>query len=484
MTNRELDRDIAPEAGAEGGQAGHPGWTLALAAFGTFITALDVVVVSTALPTLRTHLHASLADLEWTINAYNLVFSCFMLTAAALGDRFGRKRMYLIGLTVFTLSSAAAALSTTTGGLISARCVQGLGAAVILPLTLTLVTDVFPAGKRAMVFGVLGGVTGLGIAAGPVVGGAIVQGASWEWIFWVNVPVGAIAIVLCAFKLRESYGTRSHLDVPGLVLAAAGIFALTWSAVRAPSIGWGTAEVLGGLAAGVVLMAAFLVRERSASHPMLPTGFFRNRGFSMANGVGFLQQMSIIGSLFMITQLLQFGMGYRPLSAGLRILAWNAMPALVAPMAGLLAARFGNRPVLLVGLALQGGGLAWLADEATVGGGYGPLIVPLIVAGIGISLCFPVIANAVMGAVSMDDVGIAAGVNKAVMELGTVFGVAVISAVFAGSGSYLSIHLFYNGFRPAMYVAAGVAAAGLLFAAFLPAKEPSAVPAISDSVGV
>jgi EmrB/QacA subfamily drug resistance transporter len=479
--------DDEPKSGTaprSGKTPGHPGWTLALAAFGTFITALDVVVVSTALPTLRTHLHASLADLDWTINAYNLVFACFMLTAAALGDRFGRKRLYMVGMGVFTLASAAAAMSTTIGELIGARMVQGLGAAVVLPLTLTLVADVFPVEKRAVAFGALGGVTGLGIAAGPVVGGVIVQSSSWQWIFWANVPFGAAAIALSVFKLRESHGQRTHLDVPGLLLAGAGMFALTWGAVRAPTAGWGSAEVVGSLVAGAVLAGGFVQRERRAAHPMMPTGFFRNRSFSMANGVGFVQQVSIIGSLFIIMQLLQLGMGYRPLDAGVRVLAWNAMPVLVAPVAGVLAGRFGNRPVLLAGLALQGGGLTWLAAAATEGGGYGPLVLPLIVAGIGISLVFPVIAIAVTTAVGPEEVGIASGVNKAVMELGTVFGVSVISAVFAANGGYGSVHAFYSGFRPAMYVAAGVALAGLAFAGFLPGGAPQPPePALAESPG-
>jgi EmrB/QacA subfamily drug resistance transporter len=446
------------------------GWTLVLAALGTFLTALDIVVVSTALPTLRADLHASLADLEWMINGYNLVFAALMLTGAALGDRFGRRRTYVAGVTLFTLASAAAALSSSTGALIAARVVQGAGAALVLPLTVTLVAEIVPPARRAVAIGVLGGVAGLGVAAGPVLGGAIVEGISWQWIFWINVPVGVAVAVLSAVRLRESHGQRPYLDVPGLVLAGAAMFALVWAPVRAPSTGWGAAEVVVALVAGVLLGAAFVAWQRRAAHPMVPIAYFRRRAFSAANTVGFLQQISLIGSLFMITQLFQVGMGYSPLEAGVRILVWMAMPMLVAPPAGMLAGRFGNRPVLVAGLVLQAGGLAWLG--AAAGAGYGELVAPLVVAGIGISLCFPVVANAITDAVPFAEIGIASGANKATVELGSVFGVAITAAVFAHAGGYGSPDAFVDGFRPAIFTAAGIAALGLLAAALVPRKAP------------
>ncbi len=289
------------------------GWTLALASVGAFMGALDVVVVSTALPTLRSHFGASLADLEWTINAYSLAFGCLMLTGAALGDRFGRRRMYAAGLLVFVLGSALAALAPSASLLIAARVVQGAGGAVLVPLTLTLISDAFPVEQRGTAIGIWGGVTGLGVAAGPIVGGAIVQGISWQWIFWLNVPVGIVVAVLALLRLRESRGPRPQLDVAGLVLAAAGLFALTWAPVRAPQYGWGSGQVTGALAAGVVLLAAFLAWERRAPYPMLPLGYFRVRAFWTANVVVFLQFVSLIGSLFFITQLFQIGLGYSPL---------------------------------------------------------------------------------------------------------------------------------------------------------------------------
>jgi len=449
---------VAERAGVAPGSS-RSGWTLALASLGAFMAALDVVVVATALPTLRTRLGASLPDLEWTINAYNLVFACLMLTGAALGDRFGRRRMYVLGLGVFVLGSALAGLSSSAGLLIAARVVQGAGGAVVVPLTLTLISEAFPVERRGTAIGIWGGVTGIGVAAGPVIGGAIVQGISWQWIFWVNVPVGLGAAVLSALRLRESRGPRPQLDIVGLVLAGAGLFALTWAPVRAPAAGWGSAEVIGAIVAGAALMGGFLAWERRAPYPMLPLGYFRRRAFATANAVIFFQFISLIGSLFFITQLFQIGMGYSPLAAGLRILVWMAMPMLVAPIAGALADRFGNRPFMLGGLVLQAAGLGWLAAAVQPG-----------VSGVGIAMCFPTVANAVTGAVPISDVGVAAGTNNALNALGGVFGIAILAAVFAAHGSYASPASFVARFKPAEWVAAAAAAAAVVAAALAPSR--------------
>ena len=467
----------ASVAAGPGSRPVRRGWTLALASLGAFMSALDVVVVATALPTLRTHLGASLSDLEWTINAYNLVFGCLMLTGAALGDRFGRRRMYVLGLGVFVLGSAMAALSPSAGLLIVARVVQGAGGAAVVPLTLTLISDAFPVEKRGTAIGIWGGVTGLGVAAGPVVGGAIVQGLSWQWIFWLNVPVGVLTAALSASRLTESRGPRPQLDITGLVLAGAGLFALTWAPVRAPSVGWSSPEVIGALAAGALLMAGFLAWERRARYPMLPLAYFRRRGFSTANAVIFFQFVSLIGSLFFVTQLFQIGLGYSPLGAGLRILVWMATPMLVAPAAGALADKIGNKPFMLIGLVLQAAGLGWLAAVTTPGVSYGTLVAPLIMAGIGISMCFPTVANAVTASVPPADVGVAAGTNNALNALGGVFGIAILAAVFAAHGSYASPASFIAGFRPAEWVAAAVAATGVIAAALAPGKARAAGPA-------
>lgn len=468
------DRTGSPESPASPGAAAAASrrrWTLVLASFGSFLAALDVVIVSQALPALRADLGATLADLEWTINGYNLVFACLMLTGAALGDRYGRRRMYVAGVLVFTAASAAAALSGSTEALIVSRILQGAGGAVLMPLAFTLIGHEFPPRQRAAAMGVLGGVTGLGVASGPVVGGLVVEGISWQWVFWVNVPVGIALAVLSATRLRESHGPRPGFDVVGLLLAGAGMLALTWAPVRAPEIGWGAAEVVGALVAGGLLALAFVLWERRSAAPMVPPALHRRRGFSTANAVGFLQQFGIIGMLFLMTQLFQLGLGYSPLEAGLRLLPWMATLMVVAPFAGLLAGRLGSRPVLVAGPVLQVAGMAWLVAVVSPGVGYGALVAPMVLAGVGISLVVPVVSSAVTLAVPTAEVGVATGVNRAVSQLGAVFGVAVAGAVFAAHGSYADPATFVDGFAAALTGVAVVVAAGVVPALLTPGRE-------------
>jgi EmrB/QacA subfamily drug resistance transporter len=446
-------------------------WTLILASFGSFLAALDIVIVSTALPALRVDLGASLSDLEWTIGGYNLVFACLMLTGAALGDRYGRRLMYVVGILVFTAASAAAALAGSTEALIVARIVQGAGGAVLLPLSFTLVGHEFPPERRAAAMGLLAGVTGLGVASGPVLGGLVVEGISWQWVFWVNVPVGLVLAALSVARLRESHGPRTRLDVVGLLLAGAGMFALTWAPVRAPEIGWSDAEVVGALVAGGLLTLGFVLWERRSSAPMVPPALHRRRGFSTANAVGFLQQLALIGTLFMMTQLFQTGLGYSPLEAGVRLLPWMATLTVVAPFAGLAAARFGSRPILVTGAVLQVAGLMWLAAAVSPDVAYGALVVPMVVTGVGISLVIPVVSSAVTLAVPKADLGVATGVNRSVTQLGAVFGVAVAGAVFAANGGYATPATFVDGFSAAIVAAAVVAAAVLVPALLTPSRE-------------
>lgn len=460
-------------------------WTLILASLGAFITSLDVVVVSTALPTLQEHLHAGLADLEWTINGYNLAFACLMLTGAALGDRFGRRNMYALGVAVFTLSSIACATAGSASALITARVVQGAGAAVVLPLTLTLISHAFPLEKRGAAIGIWGAITGLGVAAGPVLGGLIIQDISWEWIFWINVPVGVAVVALSLLMLDNSRGTRPQLDLVGVALVSSGLLALVWAPVRAPSIGWGDPEVAVALVVGAVLLSAFLGWQRRARYPMLPLQYFGVRAFSSANGVVFFMMFSLIGSLFMITQMFQRGLGYDPLQTGLRILVWTAMPMLVAPVAGALSEKLGNKPFMLVGMVLQAVGMLWLALVSSADLGYADVVGPLIVGGIGISMVFPTVANAVVGSVPLEDSAVAAGTNNTVREAGGVFGVAVLVAVFSANGGYESVATFMDGFKAAEMVAAVAALAGAAVAVLAPGKgrdrpvhgaEPAGLP--------
>jgi EmrB/QacA subfamily drug resistance transporter len=445
-------------------------WTLVLASLGVFMTALDTLVVANSLPALRQSLHANLSDLEWTVNAYNLAFAVALLTGAALGDRYGRKRMYWIGLLGFTIASAAAALSPSVGSLIAARGVQGLAAAVVMPMTLTLISEAFPAAKRGAAIGLWGGITGLAVALGPVVGGAIVGGVSWHWIFWLNVPIGLALIPLSMAHLTESHGPRSKLDIVGLLLAGAGFFGITWGLIRASSIGWDSTETITALALGAVLVAAFLQWERRSPAPMLSPQLFRSRAFNAANGVSFFMYASLFGVLFLMMQFLQTALGYSPLQAGLRTLPWTGAPMLVAPIAGVLADRIGNRPLLLTGLALQAAGLGWIAAIATPAMSYTWLAVALGVAGVGISLCFPTVANAVVGSAAPSEMGIASGTNSALREIGGVFGIAILASVFAHSGVYTSPSTFIDHFKDAVWLGAAFSAVGIIAAAALPAR--------------
>jgi EmrB/QacA subfamily drug resistance transporter len=444
--------------------ARHKTWTLALAGLAAFMTALDTLVVTTALPVLRADLHASLSSLEWTVNAYNLAFACFLLTGAALGDRFGRRRMLGIGLAAFTGASAASALAASVQVLVMARIVQGAGAAIVTPLTLTLISDAFPVEKRGAAIGLWGGIVGLAVAGGPVIGGAVVSGIDWHWIFWVNVPIGLALIPAARRRLSESYGPRAQLDLRGLALAAAGALGVTWGLVRANSVGWTSGEVLSALCAGACLLGVFVAWERRAEHPMIPPALFRGRRFAAANGVSFFMAAALFGTLFLVSQLLQTALGYSPLQAGLRMLPWTLPPMFIAPVAGMLADRYGNRPFMVLGLALQALGYGLVASMVSRGVDYAQLGAAFTISGIGTSFCFPTVANAVMGSVALRDAGVASGVNSALRELGGVVGVAVLASVFASHGGYASPHAFIHGFSVAVWVAVGLSAAGIVAA--------------------
>jgi EmrB/QacA subfamily drug resistance transporter len=449
----------------------HRVWTLVLASLGVFMVALDTLVVTTALPVLREDLGANLSDLEWTVNAYNLAFACFLLTGAALGDRFGRRRMFCVGLAVFTAASAAAALSPSVTALIAARAVQGAGAAMVMPLTLTLISAAFPAEKRGAAIGLWGGIAGLAVAAGPVVGGAVVDGIDWHWIFWLNVPIGLALIPLSALKLTESHGPRPRLDLVGLGIAGVGLLGVTWGLVRANTIGWTSPEVIVTLGGGVALIAAFVAWERRAPSPMIPLRLFRSRAFSTANAVSFFMYGGLFGAVFLMAQFLQDGLGESPLEAGIKLLPWTATPMVVAPIAGALADRYGNRPFMVLGLALQAIGLAWVATIAGQGVTYAELGVALTIAGVGTSFCFPTVANAVMSSVPPDEAGVASGTNSSFRELGGVFGVAVLAAVFAHDGVYSSPNAFFDRFGAALWVGVGLSALGVVAALLAPGRS-------------
>jgi EmrB/QacA subfamily drug resistance transporter len=445
-------------------------WILTLAALAAFMTALDTLVVTTALSTIRRDLHASVAQLEWTVNAYNLSFAVLLMTAAGLGDRFGRRRLFVGGIALFAAASAACALAPSVGALIAARAVQGAGAAAVTTLALTLVGAAFAPERRGSALGAFFAVNGLAVAGGPLVGGVVTQGIAWQWIFWLNVPIGVALIPLVLARVPESRGPDSALDLRGLALVSAGVLAVVWALVRGNAAGWGSAEVVVALLGGVALVAAFVAFELRTAAPMLPMRFFRSRAFSAGNAAIFCAVGSLFCAVFFMSQFLQAGLGYGPLDAGLRLLPWTATLFFVAPLAGKLVDRLGERPFLVAGPLLQAAGMTWIALIAEPGMSYAQMIAPLLVAGVGISMSFPAAQNSVVGSVAPEAIGKAAGTNSTMRELGGVLGIALGVAAFSSAGGYASPGAFSDGFVAAMGVSAGLSLLAAAAGALLPSR--------------
>jgi EmrB/QacA subfamily drug resistance transporter len=444
------------------------GWTLAIVSVGLFMVVLDNLVVNVALPSIHRDLGASIQALEWTVNAYVLSYAVFLLTGAALGDRFGRKRMFIGGIALFTAASAAAALAPTIDLLIAARAIQGVGAAIATPLTLTLLAEAFPPQRRGVALGIWSGISGIAVALGPLVGGAVVQAASWQWIFWINVPIGIALVPLAAARLAESHGPSRRLDLRGLGLASTGLFGIVYGLVRSQSLGWGSPEIVVALTLGVILVVAFVVYELRTDDPMLPISFFANRGFAVTNAVSLAMYFGMFGSIFFLSQFLQNVLHNSPLQAGVKLLVWTGASMVVSPLAGFFSERYGSRMFMVAGLGLQALALGWLATLASTTQSYASMIAPFILAGAGMALVFAPSANAVLASVRTDQAGQASGATNAVRELGGVLGIAVLATVFTSHGSYASPHAYVNGLIPAMWVGAAVLGAGALIAAVLP----------------
>ena len=457
-------------------------WTLLIVSIGLFMVVLDNLVVNVALPSIQRDLGASIQSLEWTVNAYVLAYAVFLLTGAALGDRFGRKRMFSGGIALFTLSSAAAALAPTSGLLIAARAVQGLGAAVVTPLTLTLIADAFPPQRRGVAIGVWSGISGIAVALGPLVGGAVVQFASWHWIFWINVPIGIALVPLSIARLAESHGPTRHLDLRGLALASSGLFGIVFGLVRSQSQGWTDPEIAVALGAGALLVIAFVIYELRVREPMLPMGFFTKRSFAVTNAVSLAMYFGMFGSIFFLSQFLQNVLHNTPLEAGVKLLVWTGASMVVSPVAGFFSERYGSRTFMAAGLGLQALALGWLATLAGVHQSYASMIVPFILAGAGMSLVFAPAANAILSSVRAEQAGQASGATNAIRELGGVLGIAVLATVFTSHGSYLSPEQFVSGLRPAMWVGVAVLAGGGLIAAALPFSSRADAAAQLDTV--
>ena len=453
-------------------------WVLALTSAGSFMAALDALVVATALTRIRLGLGASLEALEWTVNAYNLSFAVLLMAGAALGDRLGRRRMFAAGLALFTAASAACALAPNIDWLIAGRAVQGAGAALIMPLAMALLSVAFQREERGRALGLFSGLTGFALVSGPVVGGAIAEGIAWQWIFWLNVPIGMITIPLVLSRIPENAGPRAGLDIPGLALVTGAALGTVWGLARGNQAGWSSPQVAGGLAAGVLLAAAFVAWELRAREPMVPMRLFRSRAFSSGNAAGFLYTASVIGTLFFLAQFLQTAQGHGPLGAGLRLLPWTATLFVVAPIAGALVNKIGERPLIVVGLLLQAAGMAWIARIAAPDLVYAALAVPLIVAGAGVSMAMPAAQNAVLSSVAGPEIGKASGTFNMLRFLGGAFGIAILGAVFARTGSFGSPNAFSAGFASAVSVSAAFSLLGAVAGMWQPARpKPVSAPA-------
>ena len=459
------DQSSAPTAGSPGRSAV---WAVIITGMALFMASLDNLVVSTALPVIRVHLHTGLSGLEWTVNAYTLTFAVLLLSAAAIGERLGRRRIFVAGIALFTAASAMAALAPSIGILVAARAIQGAGGAMIMPLSLTLLSQAVRPERRAAALGAWGAIGGLAVAIGPLVGGAVTTGWSWQYIFWLNVPIGIILVPLARWKLSESRNRATSFDLQGVLLVSLGLFGMVYGLVQGNSHGWTSTSVLSAFALGAVGLVTFVWWELRIEVPMLPLRLFKQRAFAAVNVTAMLFSFGMFGAIFFLSQFLQTVQGYSPLSAGLRVLPWTGVMMLLAPLVGALINRWGAKPLVVTGLMLQAAGLSWLALTVNAGTPYADMITPFIVAGVGMTLFFVPLASLVLGSVPTALEGVASGTNSASRELGGVLGIAVLGAVFSSSGGYHSSQAFVNGFTPAIEVGAAAVFLGMLTALAIP----------------
>jgi EmrB/QacA subfamily drug resistance transporter len=449
---------------------GEKRWVLGLTSLASFMMALDAMVITTAFADIRTDFGASVETLQWTVNAFNLTFAVLLLTGAALGDRFGRRRMFAGGIALFALASVACALSGTGIALIAARAAQGAGAALVMPLAMAILSGAFGREERARALGVFSGVTGLALIIGPAVGGLITQTFGWRWIFWINLPIGAVAIAMVRARLRETFGPKAALDIAGLLLVAIAALAPVWSLLRGNAVGWTSTEVTGALAIGLLFASGFVARELRAAAPMVPMRLFTSRSFASGLTASFMFYAAMYGVLFLLPQFLQITLGFGPFGAGLRLLPWTATLFVTAPIAGAVVNKFGERPLVVTGLLMQAIGLGWIAMIASPGLSYSALAAPLILAGVGVSMAMPAAQNAILSSVAVAEMGKASGIFNMGRFLGGMFGIAALVAIFSANGAVNSPAQFSAGFAAAMILAAVLSLAGAVAGLCLPGR--------------
>jgi EmrB/QacA subfamily drug resistance transporter len=441
--------------------------TLAVVSTALFMVTLDNLVVTTALPSIRADLNASLSQLEGVVNAYTLTFGVLMLLGASAGERFGRRGTFAAGLLLFTAASAACALAPSADALIVARAIQGVGGAVVLPLSLTLLADAFPDDSRGLALGIWSGISGIGVALGPLVGGLVVEAGSWQWVFWINVPVGVMAALACC-ALAPSVARRRRIDIRGAVLGTAGLAGVVVALGGTQHASWLSGRVLVPLVAGLVLLAGFLLWERVAPEPMLPLGLFAFPVFRAVNYVNVTMYFGMFGCIFLLAPFLQIVQGLSPLEAGVRILPWTLMPLVVSPIAGIYCDRVGARKLIGWGMALQATALAWIALILSPDLTFAQLLFPCLLGGVGMALVYPPTSAAMLASVDEADAGVASGAVNSLRELAGAVGIAVLAWVFTTSGGATGASSYVSGLAPALLVGSGVLASGLLAVRRLP----------------
>lgn len=449
-------------------------WVLGVTALASFMMALDAMIITTAFAAIRTEFGSPVETLQWTVNAFNLTFAVLLLTGAALGDRFGRRRMFAAGIALFVVASAACALASNATALIAARALQGSGAALVMPLAMAILSGTFGREERARALGIFSGITGCALIIGPAIGGFITEHFGWRWVFWINLPIGLIAIGLVLARLRESFGPAAALDIPGLLLIALAALALVWSLLRGNAVGWASAEVMGTLISGLVLATAFVLWELRAAAPMVPMRLFASRALASGMSASVLFYAAMYGVLFLLPQFFQTTLGFDALGAGLRLLPWTATLFITAPVAGAVVNRFGERPLVVTGLLMQAIGLGWIAEIVSPSVPYAALVAPLVLAGVGVSMAMPAAQNAILGSVAVAEMGKASGIFNMGRFLGGMFGIAALVASFSANGAVDSAAHFEHGFAAAMNLAATLSLAGAIAGFFLPARRRTA----------
>ncbi|MGI5282737.1 MFS transporter [Nonomuraea polychroma] len=439
-----------------------------------FMVALDHLVVTNALTQMIEDFNPTQAQLQWVVNAYVLAFAGLLLAGAALGDRFGRRRVFLSGVLLFTAASAACAMADSIEFLIFARVLQGLGAAAVLPISLTLAVAAVPQAKREMAVGIWGGINGLGIAAGPLVGGLVTEGIDWHWIFWINVPAGLVTLPFTLLTVRESKGRDRTIDLPGTCLITGAVVLSVWTIVNVADLGWTDPGMLLTSGCALLCFALFLWWESRAKEPFVPARLYRVRPFMLSNFVSLTMYFGVFGAVFFLMQYLQGPLGFSPLEAGLRTLPWTAIPMVAVPLTSLLVKRVGGGILQAIGATLQAVALGWLAFVAAVGASYTSMIPALVIAGFGMGMVFAANPAVVVGSVPDHDHGKATGVNNTIREFGGALGVAVLTMVFTNEyathrigGPADAAEAFVSALREALWLGAAIVLLGALAALFI-----------------